>query len=117
MENRAKGLSAMRRTAGILIASLFLTATLVSGVSARPYRMAKLPDKGKNFGCATCHINPNGAGPRNAFGEDYLKIAIPNRDQYTDELGTRDSDGDTFDNDKEFVAGTRPGDANSKPSQ
>jgi hypothetical protein len=117
MENKGKGLSGMNRMGMIIAGSVFLTFALFTSASSRPYRLAKLPDKGKNFGCSTCHINPNGGGPRNTFGEDYRKIAIPNGDQYTDELGKRDSDGDSFDNNKEFSSGTRPGDAGSKPAQ
>ena len=94
-----------------------LTFILISPqfVSGRPFRLAKIPDKGVNFRCGTCHINPGGGGQRNNFGNDYKMIAIPALDNYTDELGKLDSDGDGYSNDKEFAAGTHPGDAESKP--
>ena len=95
--------------------SLTLSFTLFSAVSARPFRMGRIPDKGKGFGCGTCHINPGGGGARNSFGYDYEKIAIKAGEKYTGTLGKTDSDGDGFDNDREFESGTHPGDAKSRP--
>jgi hypothetical protein len=86
-----------------------------STVSSRPFRIERIPDKGKGFGCGTCHINPRGGGARNSFGADYEKRAIKAGDTYTKDLGKADSDGDGFDNDREFGAGTHPGDPKSKP--
>jgi hypothetical protein len=83
---------------------------------ARPFRIAKPPDKGRTFGCATCHIDPNGGGQRNPFGRDYEKFGLAAGDKYVDSLGKLDSDGDGFTNDEEFAARTHPGDAASKPS-
>ncbi len=91
----------------------FITA---STVSARPFRIGKLPDKGKKFSCGTCHVNPGGGGPRNAFGKDYAKVGIKAGDKYTKDLGAMDSDKDGFSNDREFSAGTNPGDPGSKPA-
>jgi hypothetical protein len=88
---------------------------LFSTALSRPFRMGRIPDKGKGFGCGTCHINPGGGGARNSFGSDYEKIAIKAGEQYTEELGKTDSDGDGFDNDREFESGTHPGDPKSKP--
>ena len=78
-----------------------------------------LPDKGVNFGCGTCHVNPAGGGPRNKFGQDFERIGIPAGDKYTDELAKLDSDEDGFTNQEEFDAKppTRPGDANSHPEK
>ena len=89
----------------------------VSMVDARPFRPEKLPDKGANWGCATCHVNPAGGGPRNAFGKDYEAIGLAAGDVYTAELGRKDSDGDGFTNDEEFNAKppTEPWNANSHP--
>ncbi len=97
---------------GIVTGLTLITASL--GVS-RPFRVGKLPDEGKNFGCATCHINPMGGGQRNPFGKDYAKIGLKAGDKYTTELGELDSDEDGASNKQEFAAGTNPGDPKSKP--
>jgi hypothetical protein len=97
---------------------LFVIFTLISTfVMARAFRPALLPDKCVNFGCATCHINPNGGGVRNPFGADYERIAIPAGDKYTDALAQLDSDNDGFTNTQEFSANpvTNPGDSKSHP--
>jgi len=96
---------------------LIMVLMLVSVVYSRPSRLPKLPDLGKNFGCGTCHVDPQGGGPRNPFGQDWEKIALNAGDQYTPELGKLDSDGDKFTNDQEFSANTNPGDPNSIPSK
>jgi hypothetical protein len=96
---------------GLVTVSILFIASIGTG---RPFRVKIIPDKGKNFGCATCHINPLGGGQRNAFGNDYEKIAIKAGDKYTVELGELDSDKDGSSNDQEFDAGTNPGDPNSK---
>jgi hypothetical protein len=86
----------------------------VSGVSARPFRLGKLPDKGVNFSCGTCHVNPKGGGALNGFGKDYKKVGLKAGDKYTKELGEMDSDKDGIINDQEFEAGTNPGNPGSK---
>lgn len=93
---------------------LFMIPLLAVG---RPFRVDRLPDKGENFSCGTCHINPAGGGARNPFGADWEAIAIPEGDQYVPGLADRDSDGDGVTNDKEFDAKTNPGDAKSKPPE
>jgi hypothetical protein len=94
---------------------LIFSLALLSSVSSRPFRIGKLPDKGKGFGCGTCHMSSNGGGARNSFGSDYEKMAIKAGETYTAGLGKRDSDEDGFTNDQEFKAKTHPGDPDSKP--
>lgn len=99
---------------------LFLLFALISFSAvqeafARSFRLSKLPDGGRNFSCATCHVNPRGGGSRNPFGRDYQRIGMPAGDKYAPSLGEMDSDGDGFTNGQEFAAGTNPGDPASKP--
>ena len=88
-----------------------------STASSRSFRVGVIPDKGRSFGCGTCHINPRGGGDRNVFGMDYARVGLKAGDKYTPELGAMDSDQDGFSNDEEFAAGTHPGDPNSKPAK
>lgn len=99
----------------VLVNSLILTLIVSAPFWSRPFRLERLPDKGKNFGCNTCHIENSRA--RNPFGQDYQKVAMKAGDIYTKELGELDSDKDGFSNDDEFKAGTNPGDPKSRPSQ
>lgn len=100
-----------------IFSACFLLWIWVSVSSSRAFRLEKLPDKGKNWNCATCHNDPAGGGAQNAFGKDYREIALPAGDRYTKELGQKDSDGDGFTNDEEFNADppTKPWDAESHP--
>ena len=113
------GLKIFKTRAIRLLLALFFCVMFsfaaVQIADSRPSRIAKTPDKGRNFGCATCHINPRGGDMRNAFGQDYEKIALKAGDKYTKELGEMDSDGDGFTNDEEFAAKTHPGNPKSKP--
>ena len=105
----------MKKTSIIIVIVTGLILIFVSLGFSRPFRVGKMPDKGKNFGCATCHINPLGGGGRNPFGKDYEKIGLKAGDTYTSELAELDSDEDGASNDQEFDAGTNPGDPKSKP--
>lgn len=113
------GTKTFRKTIIICVLAVFVGITfslaLFSTALSRPFRMGRIPDKGKNFACGTCHVKPGGGGARNSFGSDYERIAIKAGDNYTEDLGKTDSDGDGFDNNREFEAGTHPGDAKSKP--
>jgi hypothetical protein len=100
-----------------LLISIILVAAFTCLGEARPFRMGLLPDKGRNFGCGTCHVDPKGGGDRNPFGKDYGRIGMKAKETYTRELGDLDSDGDTFTNDQEFAAGTHPGLVSSKPGK
>lgn len=104
----------VRYVAAFLI-SVALLLTMTFHAMGRPFRIAKIPDRGRNFGCATCHENPNGGGKRTSFGRDYERFGMPAGEKYTEQLGGLDSDGDGFSNDEEFDAGTHPGDPKSKP--
>ena len=99
----------------IFYALLALSLIVAPVASARPFRLGKLPDKGKNFGCGTCHVDPRGGGRRTSFGKDYGRIAIAEGEKYTEALGDLDSDSDGATNDQEFAVGTNPGDPRSKP--
>ena len=102
-------------------ASLLFCVALLPIMSApvhgRSFRLNNIPDKGKNFSCGTCHVDPRGGGKLTGFGGDYKKIGIKAGDKYTEELGALDSDGDGFTNDREFEAGSNPGDSESTPDQ
>ena len=104
----------LKRYFSILLCSMFLLSvgTVASG---RPFRLGKLPDKGKNFRCSTCHVNPRPDRVFTPFGSDYESIGLEAGDNYTEGLGRLDSDVDGFTNDQEFAAGTNPGDPQSRP--
>lgn len=107
----------VKRSAFILFASVALLLVITVAAHGRPFRISKIPDKGRTFGCATCHVDPRGGGVRNLFGQDYEKLGLSAGDKYTGRLGALDSDGDGFSNDAEFAARTHPGDPKSKPSK
>jgi len=101
----------------MLVISISLVTMWAYTGEARPFRLGVIPDKGRNFGCGTCHLDSKGGGPRTPFGEDYARIGIKAKERYTQALGDLDSDGDTFTNDQEFAAGTHPGLASSIPKK
>jgi len=106
----------------LLIGLLSLSLTLVyilsltHDVSGKPFRLSKIPDGSKRFKCAICHANPKGGHPLSAFGNDWNTIALKAGDKYFELLGKMDSDGDGFNNNQEFDAGTNPGDLHSRPA-
>ncbi|MDY6990615.1 MAG: thrombospondin type 3 repeat-containing protein [Thermodesulfobacteriota bacterium] len=113
-------MTALNRRCILFALAFFVSTALiwtpVAHLWARPFRIAKTPDKGRNFGCATCHVDSRGGGKRNPFGRHYEKVGLAAGDKYVDSLGGLDSDGDGFTNDQEFAAGTHPGEAKSKPT-
>ena len=102
----------MRHALTLIVCALVSLAVILN-VSGKPFRLGRLPDGGRNFGCLTCHVAPG--GPRNPFGQDYEELAISAGDKYTVALGKMDSDGDGFANDEEFAANTHPGKPESAP--
>ena len=104
----------IRVITALIISGLFLLSA-VPTASGRPFRVSRVPEGGRQFACALCHVSPRGGGKRNAFGNDYAEIALKAGDKYAPALGEKDSDGDGFSNDQEFAAGTHPGDPASKP--
>jgi hypothetical protein len=108
---------------------LSLTAFLATGTAhARDWRVAQLPN-GNVFGCANCHFNPGGGGPRNLFGQSVEPLTGSSRIPFwSATLAAIDSDGDGFTNGEELgdpegdfttIPGaqvTRPGDPTSFPT-
>jgi mono/diheme cytochrome c family protein len=100
--------------------ALLLTAALAAAVVPAPTG-ASLQDAGAvpgplNGVCQTCHTNPNGGGPLNAFGGDYwAERNATNGSVNWSRLGLLDSDGDGTNNADEWNASYLPGDAGSNP--
>lgn len=102
---------------------------------SRPWRPDQIPN-GQKFSCANCHINPQGGGPRNNFGQAVEQLVTPGSTQefWGAALAQLDSDGDGVTNGQElgdpngtWKAGqpnpgninlvTNPGDPNSIPTE
>lgn len=114
METRSSRKKALAYAVALLL-MVALSLVFFSPCFGRPFRMGRLPDKGQGFACGTCHVDPRGGGARNPFGLGWEKMGLRAGDTYTEDLGKTDSDGDGFENDREFASGTHPGDAESKP--
>ena len=109
------------KKASFALAALFLIAGLADQVEARGKRVNQIPN-GAAFGCAGCHVDPNGGGARNAFGQMIGQQFLTGAGFVGDviwgpELAALDADGDGATNGEELgdPAGTwdwQAGDAN-----
>ncbi|MCZ6632882.1 MAG: putative Ig domain-containing protein [bacterium] len=100
----------------------------IQNADARPFRPGLLPNGNVNS-CANCHVDPDGGGPRNAFGQAVESRVSPNGLEafWGPALAALDSDGDGFTNGQELgdpngtgtatlgAQVTNPGDRNSVP--
>lgn len=95
---------------------------------ARPWRVDQVPN-GNRFRCTLCHVLPNVAGPKNAFGDAVGAVVGrgSKAEFWSASLAQLDSDGDGFTNGQELgdpdgdgepipeAQVTHPGDPASKP--
>lgn len=83
----------------ILVLVVITTTIIIS----RPFRVSKIPN-GVKFQCANCHVDPNGGGPRNNFGQAVEARVTPNgtEDFWDFSLASVDSDGDGKTNGQEL---------------
>ncbi len=95
---------------------------------ARSWRVSQVPN-GTSFSCTLCHVRPNGAGPKNAFGDAVGGVVGrgSRAEFWSAALAQLDSDGDGFTNGQELgdpdgdsepipeAQVTHPGDPASKP--
>lgn len=123
-----------KKSSSVFLAGLFIVG-LAAQVEARPKRGGQIPNGSVNR-CANCHVNPDGGGPRNAFGQmvgaNFLTAA--GDVIWGPELAKLDADSDGFTNGEElgdsegiWVTGdaapgdpgvvTKPWDAESHPPE
>lgn len=91
---------------GLQSALLVVVSLSTSVASARATRVAQVPN-GSVKGCATCHVEPSGGGPRNAFGAEIEAnfLSVPGGGGvvlWGPALAVLDSDGDGYSNGREL---------------
>ncbi|MBU1099402.1 MAG: T9SS type A sorting domain-containing protein [Bacteroidetes bacterium] len=111
---------------------VILTIFAFSALVGRSFRVGKVPNGSVNA-CANCHVDPQGGGARNDFGQAVESRVTPNGQEnfWGADLAAIDSDGDGFTNGEElqdaggaWTSGTigdpslvtNPGDINSHPA-
>lgn len=123
----------MKKLNTILFALFFLIS--FTFMYSRPWRPDQIPN-GQKFSCSNCHINPQGGGPRNKFGQAVEQLVTPGstHEFWSQTLAQLDSDGDGVTNGQElgdpngtwkagqpnpgdFNLVTNPGDPNSVPTE
>jgi hypothetical protein len=72
-------------------------------INARDWRVLQIPN-GTKFTCSNCHIDPNGGGARNKFGQDVEKlVSVGGHEEFwKSALAKLDSDGDGKTNGQEL---------------
>ncbi len=110
----------MKRIITLIFAVIILTSSIAL---PRPKRVNQIPNGNVNR-CANCHVDPNGGGPRNLFGQlieaKYLTQPGSAGDViWGPELAHEDADGDGFTNGEELQdsAGIWTGGAIGDPTQ
>ncbi len=113
----------MRRIGFIVLAFAVIVMPFV--LARGPYRLQAISqfnlvaDSGdvRAVTCQYCHVNANGGAPWNAFGNQVRSNFKGNIGEalYEALKAMKDSDGDGYADVLEVVAGTLPGDPNSKP--